>query len=66
MSDKAINKHEHEVVEALASKSGVKAADVAKILSYLGLTGALQNRLAVSGKLPADSNVRIAVGQILQ
>lgn len=49
-----------EIVQAIAKETGVKAADVEKVLNRLGLNTAIENRLA---KIGADS-ARIAVNPI--
>ena len=43
-----------EIHEALAKETGVNVADVAKIINYLGLEGALKNRFAKASTPNAD------------
>lgn len=48
-----------EMTRAVASKTGVAEADVAKVLDHLGLSSALANRLNVTSLRAAASGAYI-------
>lgn len=67
MTDKEILSKANEIHRELADKTGVNEADVAKVLAYLGLEGALSNRIAKPTSDPRSKaitleDIRITAG----
>lgn len=62
MSSELVKAKTSEIVQVLAKETGVKAADVEKVLSRLGVTKAIENRIA---KISVES-LRLAVGPMIQ